>query len=227
MNHKKGLLKIEEKAFERCGNLKVISFYENRIRSIPSEAFLGLTALEKLELGGNMLTRIDEKWFFDLSNLRESHLQKNQIEYIPKKLLKTMPHLETLILFSNKIKNFKLQNVNQIEKLYLANNPLSCTDIDVLSSILRLKLTNEMFFDESKKNDGTITYKGLDCRSSTLPKSSQKTFETASSQKDVKEKICKDDCSITFLVIASVITGINGLILVLLVFKYKITDITF
>lgn len=74
--HKRGITKIGENSFESCSHLKRISFYENKIESIPGKTFHGLKKLEKLEFGGNKLTRIENEWFADLVSLEELHLQK-------------------------------------------------------------------------------------------------------------------------------------------------------
>lgn len=241
--HKREITKIGEKSFESCSHLKRISFYENKIESIPGKTFHGLKELEKLEFGGNKLTRIEKEWFVDLVSLEELHLQKNKIEFIPDEMLITMPKLKKLILFSNKIQHFNVQETKQLETLYLADNPLNCRTIDELTTTLGSKLNNEIFFNDMKKNNDTITYKGFDCRNSTLPKSDQETVELDFFQKvngstigyfrdrdktaDKTIITCDEDCIVTVLAIATVVTGVNGLILVLLVFKCKITHITF
>lgn len=235
--HKGNLAEVDEISFNSCKDIDHLSFYENKIRRVPGETFKGLHSLKNLELGGNRLTCINEEWFTDLRALKELHLQKNQITSVPQKMLSYLPKLEKLVLFSNKITSFNLDldAFNQLKlNLYLADNPLACSDIDTLTSNSVLRLNNEIFFNKTRRNTGLTNPKGFDCLASLskISTNSTKTLLdpncTPEAGKAVPDKSsCKMICSITLLAIAAVVTGINGLILILLVFKFKITKITF
>lgn len=214
---------VEENSFKPCPSLKRISFYRNNIRNIPGGAFRGLRALEHLNLGGNKLTIINEEWFTDLKLLKEFQLHENQISLVPPKILFKLPNLKTLILSENKLTTFNIDKIAQLTVLHLASNPFSCTEIDKLKSELK-KMQTDM-----------IEHKRSDCHHvSTLPddiKSSQSPSNLSSFEEPEKPEInwssCKIICSITLLIIASVVTGVNGLILILFVFRFKIAEITF
>lgn len=214
---------VEENSFKPCPSLKRISFYRNNIRSIPGGAFRGLYALETLELGGNMLIIINEEWFVDLRELKELHLQKNQIKLVPAYILHNLRNLKTLILSENHITNITIDRIEQLDELYVANNRFTCSEIDKLKSKLGPKIQTDM-----------TDYSRLNCSNSNIPTTMEatQTPRNSNSTKEEERKgnnvsSCKVDCSITLLAIASVITGVNGVILILFVFKLKITEITF
>lgn len=234
--HKGDLAEVDEISFNSCKGIDHLSFYENKIRRVPGDTFKGLHSLKNLELGGNRLTCINEEWFTDIGELIELHLQKNQITSVPQKMLSYLPKLEKLVLYSNNIASFNIFDFNRLHQLnlYLADNPLACSDIDKLTSYSVLKLNNEIFFNEPRRNKGLTNLKGFDCLASLSKTSTNSTKTlldpncTPEAGKAVPDKSsCKIICSITHLAIAAVVTGINGLILILLVFKFKITEITF
>lgn len=214
---------VKENSFKQCKKLKMISFYKNNITTIPGGAFKGLKALEHLNLGGNKLTIINDKWFTDLKLLKEFQLHENQISLVPPKILFKLPNLKTLILSENKLTTFNIDKIAQLTVLHLASNAFSCTEIDKLKSELK------------KMHTDMIEHKRSDCHHvSTLPddiKSSQSPSNLSSFEEPEKPEInwssCKIICSITLLIIASVVTGVNGLILILFVFRFKIAEITF
>lgn len=210
---------IEDNSFKQCPKLLRISFYGNNIKHIPDNVFKGLYALKKLELGGNELTSIKIPWFTDLNMLEELHLQENHIQVVPEKILLEVPTLKKLILTSNEIKTFNVERIEQLNLLYLTKNQLSCKDLNILKTKL-------------KKNNKIAEFDNLDCHVLNMPSSIETTqipMQNFSSKKiEIHQRnkaSCK--CSATFVIIAGVVTGINGLILIVLIFKYKITAITF
>lgn len=242
--HKGRLSTIKQDSFEECKELNRISLYENQIISIPGYTFKGLYQLQKLELGGNKLTKIDENWFKDLMILEELHLQKNLISSVPQNILEKLPKLRKLVLFSNLIKIVKIDKIEKLHELYVADNPLDCSEIDVLKAKLQSKLIKGTFFkDDQILNTNLAKHNGFDCQSkpkkslrikttikyparknttTDLPTRNIQTIPTPTSdkQQDEQQKPC--ECPTKYIIIGYVTTGINALILLALIFKYEI-----
>ncbi|MEQ2225225.1 hypothetical protein ILYODFUR_015319 [Ilyodon furcidens] len=134
-------------------SLEELRLDDNRISTIPTHAFRGLSSLRRLVLDGNLLanTRIADDTFSRLSNLTELslvrnalqsppvnlpsahlirlHLQDNGMTHIPRATLDGMKHLQRLDLSGNNLTSLPrgiLRDTESMELLLLRGNPWYC-----------------------------------------------------------------------------------------------------
>uniref|UniRef100_A0A3Q2NRJ3 Fibronectin leucine rich transmembrane protein 1 n=1 Tax=Fundulus heteroclitus TaxID=8078 RepID=A0A3Q2NRJ3_FUNHE len=134
-------------------SLEELRLDDNRISTIPTHAFRGLSSLRRLVLDGNLLanTRIADDTFSRLSNLTELslvrnalqsppvnlpsahlvrlHLQDNGMTHIPRATLDGMRHLQRLDLSGNNLTSLPrgiLRDTESLELLLLRGNPWYC-----------------------------------------------------------------------------------------------------
>lgn len=134
-------------------SLEELRLDDNRISTIPTHAFRGLSSLRRLVLDGNLLanTRIADDTFSRLSNLTELslvrnalqsppvklptahlirlHLQDNGLTHIPRGALDGMRRLQKLDLSGNNLTSLPrglLKDTESLEMLLLRGNPWYC-----------------------------------------------------------------------------------------------------
>lgn len=134
-------------------SLEELRLDDNRISTIPTHAFRGLTSLRRLVLDGNLLanTRIADDTFSRLSNLTELslvrnamqsppvnlpsahlvrlNLQDNGMTHIPRGALDGMQRLQRLDLSGNNLTSLPrglLKDTESLELLLLRGNPWYC-----------------------------------------------------------------------------------------------------
>ncbi|RVE67352.1 hypothetical protein OJAV_G00102150 [Oryzias javanicus] len=135
-------------------SLEELRLDDNRISTIPTHAFRGLSSLRRLVLDGNLLanTRIADDTFSRLSNLTELslvrnalqsppvnlpsahlvrlHLQDNGMTHIPRGALDGMRHLQKLDLSGNNLTTLPrglFRDAESLELLLLRGNPWFCS----------------------------------------------------------------------------------------------------
>ncbi|XP_061643441.1 leucine-rich repeat transmembrane protein FLRT1 [Phyllopteryx taeniolatus] len=135
-------------------SLEELRLDDNRINTIPTHAFRGLSSLRRLVLDGNLLanTRIADDTFSRLSNLTELslvrnalqsppvnlpsthlvrlHLQDNGMTHIPRAALDGMRRLQKLDLSGNNLTSLPrglLKDADSLELLLLRGNPWYCS----------------------------------------------------------------------------------------------------
>ncbi|KAG7280874.1 hypothetical protein CRUP_035184 [Coryphaenoides rupestris] len=134
-------------------SLEELRLDDNRISTIPTHAFRGLSSLRRLVLDGNLLanTRIADDTFSRLSNLTELslvrnallappvnlpsaqlmrlHLQDNGMTHVPRGALDGMRRLQRLDLSGNNLTSLPrglLKDMDSLEMLLLRGNPWYC-----------------------------------------------------------------------------------------------------
>lgn len=134
-------------------SLEELRLDDNRINTIPTHAFRGLTSLRRLVMDGNLLanTRIADDTFSRLSNLTELslvrnalqsppvnlpsahllrlHLQDNGMTHIPRGAFDGMKRLQKLDLSGNNLTSIPrglLKDTESLELLLLRGNPWYC-----------------------------------------------------------------------------------------------------
>ncbi|KAM9834596.1 leucine-rich repeat transmembrane protein FLRT1 [Syngnathus typhle] len=135
-------------------SLEELRLDDNRINTIPTHAFRGLSSLRRLVLDGNLLanTRIADDTFSRLSNLTELslvrnamqsppvnlpsshlvrlHLQDNGMTHIPRGALDGMRRLQKLDLSGNNLTSLPrglFKDTDSLELLLLRGNPWYCS----------------------------------------------------------------------------------------------------
>uniref|UniRef100_A0A672FNE1 Fibronectin leucine rich transmembrane protein 1b n=1 Tax=Salarias fasciatus TaxID=181472 RepID=A0A672FNE1_SALFA len=134
-------------------SLEELRLDDNRINTIPTHAFRGLSSLRRLVLDGNLLAnaRIADDTFSRLSNLTELslvrnalvsppvnlpsahlvrlHLQDNGMTHIPRTALEGMRRLQRLDLSGNNLTTLPrglLKDTENLDQLLLKGNPWNC-----------------------------------------------------------------------------------------------------
>ncbi|KAJ8405180.1 hypothetical protein AAFF_G00321710 [Aldrovandia affinis] len=109
-------------------SLEELRLDDNRISTIPTHAFRGLSALRRLVLDGNLLAnqRIADDTFSRLSNLTELSLVRNSLQTPPLNLPSS--HLQRLYLQDNALAHVprgSLDGMRRLQKLDLSGNNLT------------------------------------------------------------------------------------------------------
>uniref|UniRef100_A0A8C1YP48 Fibronectin leucine rich transmembrane protein 1b n=1 Tax=Cyprinus carpio TaxID=7962 RepID=A0A8C1YP48_CYPCA len=109
-------------------SLEELRLDDNRISTIPTHAFRGLSSLRRLFLDGNLLAnqRIADDTFSRLSNLTELSLVRNSLQAPPLNL--PSMHLLRLYLQDNAIAHMprgSLDGMRRLQKLDLSGNNLT------------------------------------------------------------------------------------------------------
>ncbi|XP_066505937.1 leucine-rich repeat transmembrane protein FLRT1 [Hoplias malabaricus] len=126
-------------------SLEELRLDDNRISTIPTHAFRGLTSLRRLFLDGNLLAnqRIADDTFSRLSNLTELSLVRNSLQSPPLNLPSS--HLLRLYLQDNAMAHMprgSLDGMHRLQKLDLSGNNLTTLprglfrDLDSISQLL-------------------------------------------------------------------------------------------
>ncbi|KAI5623687.1 leucine-rich repeat transmembrane protein FLRT1 [Silurus asotus] len=126
-------------------SLEELRLDDNRISTIPTHAFRGLTSLRRLFLDGNLLAnqRIADDTFSRLSNLTELSLVRNSLQSPPLNLPSV--HLLRLYLQENAMTHMprgSLDGMHRLQKLDLSGNNLTTLprglfkDLDSISQLL-------------------------------------------------------------------------------------------
>jgi Leucine-rich repeat (LRR) protein len=109
--------RLEPNAFEYLGNyLREIDLGHNVISSIPPNLFSYIKRLQKIVLRNNRITTLNRGAFLGLNSLQSLDLSQNQLTQMP------------------------LDLPNQIQQLYLTNNPIARLDYLLLENLQTLNL---------------------------------------------------------------------------------------
>ncbi|XP_028314528.1 leucine-rich repeat transmembrane protein FLRT1 [Gouania willdenowi] len=160
-------------------SLEELRLDDNRINTIPTHAFRGLSSLRRLVLDGNLLAnaRIADDTFSRLSNLTELslvrnallsppvnlpsahlvrlHLQDNGMTRIPRTTLDGMRRLQKLDLSGNNLTSLPeglLKDTESLEQLLLRGNPWYCN--------CKLRWLHAWLH----RHGAAVTVKGLTCQ---------------------------------------------------------------
>ena len=124
--------------------MKFLGLGDNKINSLSTSTFSGLTNLENLSLSNNSLKSLPESIFQETANLHRLLLSRNKIAMLPELLFQDNS-LPVLYLDNNEItalpESFK--ELADIEYLDLSYNQLS--DITVLANNVELGAEDRVF----------------------------------------------------------------------------------
>ncbi|XP_073701959.1 matrix-remodeling-associated protein 5 [Garra rufa] len=137
MMHGNNVQKIPDGAFQDLVSLQVLKMSYNKLRVITGHTFSGLTALIRLHLDHNRIEFIQPDAFSGLTSLRLLHLEANHLQKLHPatfstfSLLRRFPvsTLKHLYLSENLLSTLPrnmLENMPQLENLFLYGNPWSC-----------------------------------------------------------------------------------------------------
>ncbi|XP_022230835.2 LOW QUALITY PROTEIN: leucine-rich repeats and immunoglobulin-like domains protein 1 [Drosophila obscura] len=124
------LTMVPTQQLAKLSNLTYLNLGGNRFAQLPAVAFLNLFHLRELHLSRlDYLQRIDSRAFVDNTHLQTLHLNYNpQLSDIPMRLFQGNPNILEVYMQSNSLQTlFSAQfPVDQLQKLYLGDNPLQC-----------------------------------------------------------------------------------------------------
>ncbi|XP_076354677.1 protein artichoke-like [Tachypleus tridentatus] len=110
-------------------SLLYLTIKSNHVHSIDKLAFSSLESLQGLALWDNSITSI-ERSMFPNTSLSQMNLSYNKLSSLPNNIFDDMPKLEYLDLRGNQLKKLMERMLggvwNQLETLYLSENPLQC-----------------------------------------------------------------------------------------------------
>ncbi|EDW74921.2 uncharacterized protein Dwil_GK15934 [Drosophila willistoni] len=124
------LTMVPTQQLAKLSNLTYLNLGGNRFAHLPAVAFLNLFHLRELHLSRlDYLQRIDSRAFVDNSHLQTLHLNYNpQLSDIPMRLFQGNPNILEVYMQSNSLQTLYSAQfpVDQLQKLYLGDNPLQC-----------------------------------------------------------------------------------------------------
>ncbi|XP_020800152.1 nyctalopin [Drosophila serrata] len=124
------LTMVPTQQLSKLSNLTYLNLGGNRFSQLPAVAFLNLFHLRELHLSRlDYLQRIDSRAFVDNTHLQTLHLNNNpQLSDIPMRLFQGNPNILEVFMQSNSLQTLYSAQfpVDQLQKLYLGDNPLQC-----------------------------------------------------------------------------------------------------
>ena len=156
----KGLVSLDNYAFQKLANLeklwlnennisylyehtfaglikleKLYLFY-NKIHSLPKDIFRPLSNLKRLELSMNKVTELDENIFESNRSLEKVSLDFNELHQLPENLFRNLSNLHTLVLSSNNLISLPdkiFEPLHCLRFLSLSFNSLSSLPVNLFS----------------------------------------------------------------------------------------------
>lgn len=129
--------------FEAFKKLKILSFSNNRIRSIPNQFLPGFSQLNYLSLSNNDLRELDPSIFLHLSALQELDLRNNKLRLLPPKIFSECTTLKKLLLAHNELQDLPetlVQGLTNLERLYCASNKINSVPTNILAGLNNLEV---------------------------------------------------------------------------------------
>ncbi|XP_030375603.1 leucine-rich repeat and immunoglobulin-like domain-containing nogo receptor-interacting protein 4 [Scaptodrosophila lebanonensis] len=124
------LTMVPTQQLSKLSNLTYLNLSGNRFAQLPAVAFLNLFHLRELHLSRlDYLQRIDSRAFVDNTHLQTLQLNYNpQLSDIPMRLFQGNPNILEVYMQSNSLRTLYSAQfpVDQLQKLYLGDNPLQC-----------------------------------------------------------------------------------------------------
>ncbi|KAL9920250.1 fish-lips isoform 1-T6 [Glossina fuscipes fuscipes] len=124
------LTMVPTQQLSKLSNLTHLTLSGNRFSYLPPVAFLNLFHLRELHLNRlDLLHRIDSRAFVDNTHLQILHINRNPLlNDIPMRLFQGNPNIIEIYMQANSLQTLYAAQfpIDQLEKLYLGDNPLQC-----------------------------------------------------------------------------------------------------
>ncbi|XP_073844817.1 fish-lips isoform X1 [Musca autumnalis] len=124
------LTMVPTQQLSKLSNLTHLTLSGNRFTHLPAVAFLNLFHLRELHLNRlDFLQRIDSRAFVDNTHLQVLHLNNNPLlNDLPMRLFQGNPNIVEVYMQANSLQTLYAAQfpIDQLEKLYLGDNPLQC-----------------------------------------------------------------------------------------------------
>ena len=124
----KGIRSLQSDDFSGLTALQVLRLRYNELSSLPDGVFSGLTALQDLNLHSNELSSLPDGVFSGLTALKTLHLHSNELSSLPDGVFSGLTALKTLHLGNNELSSLPdgpFSGLTALETLTLGDNGLS------------------------------------------------------------------------------------------------------
>ena len=128
--------------FDGLTSLQELDLNRNQLTSLPEGLFRGLTSLKRLYLNSNWLTALPEGLFSDLNSLKFLYLTRNHLTSLPEGLFSDLSSLERLYLDDNRLTSLPpglLTGLISLRELYLYRNHLTSLPPGLLTGLISLR----------------------------------------------------------------------------------------
>lgn len=129
--------------FRNCQHLRILSFMNCNLSSIPNTIVQGLTNLEILRFTGNRITTIHSALLTPTPNLRSLSFASNPLFEVPVFLFRGLTQLEILELWDVNIQIINIQwfiDMPNLRTLILSHNRISHIQFGVFGNLQRLEV---------------------------------------------------------------------------------------
>ena len=130
---------VSTQGIQQFSNIKVLSLYNNNIKSID------LSKFKKLETVNLAANRLQQLTVSQLPKLTRLYIFKNRLTQLH---LATLPTLEQVKANDNKLELLKIKSTPKLAKLYLFNNQLENLKIATLAKLSYLDVRQNPMPDE-------------------------------------------------------------------------------
>ena len=128
--------------FAGLTSLEELDLYDNELTALPPNVFAGLTSLRQLNLWHNDLTTLSPNVFADLTNLQYLDLDDNDFTTIPPNVFASLPNLRTLYLNDTRLTTLPpslFAGLTSLELLVLSGNEFTTLPPDVFANLTSLE----------------------------------------------------------------------------------------
>ena len=111
------LIETKARDFHGMQNLESINFYNNKLSSVPLDAFATLTKLRYIDLRSNQIEEFSNGIFKKNLVLEQIHLNNNRIKYLGTEIFDDLKKLNSVVLYYNICVNKRYDGATQINQL--------------------------------------------------------------------------------------------------------------
>ncbi|GMU18978.1 MAG: hypothetical protein AMXMBFR12_01700 [Candidatus Babeliales bacterium] len=119
-----------------------IYLHKNKLKTVPANAFAGLTQLEDIHLSSNQIETFDPHAFDGLLKLDSVYLDANRIVVLTPEMMKQFKNIKGLILSDNNISQlppYIFKDLTQLKSLWLGHNSLTQLTPEMLVGLENLE----------------------------------------------------------------------------------------
>jgi len=134
---------INDDAFQKCQNLKLLFFDNNKLRKIPANLLSNNKQLIDFKITSNEIKSLSEDTFKMQENLKRLDLSNNKIENLPADVFKSLTSLEMLDLSDNQISELNIEwfkSLKKLKKLSMNKNKIDDLPMNIFGNLRNLNM---------------------------------------------------------------------------------------